>query len=211
MDPTDFTADLRPVLVPSLDVDYRPAHVVARVFTPAQCRRIVELGLQLGATTAEVGARDADVEAVDETRRSKTAWIGYTDQTAWLFDRLARVAVRVNQHYGFDLTGFTEDVQFTVYDEPGAFYDWHQDGLAGAVALRKLSIVVQLSDPSDYDGADIEIFPIALDRLDTGWPARARRQGSAIVFPAFEHHRVTPLRRGARYSLVCWVGGPPFR
>jgi PKHD-type hydroxylase len=207
----DFTTDLRPLLLSEVDVDYEPARIVARVFTTAQCRRIVELGLGLGAASAEVGARDREVAEVAETRRSKTAWIPYGEETSWIYDRLARVAVDVNARYGFDLTGFTEDIQFTVYDEPGAFYDWHQDGLAGAVAVRKLSIVVQLSDPAGYEGADLEIFPIGLDALDPSWPTRARRQGGAIVFPAFEHHRVTPLVRGARHSLVCWVGGPPFR
>jgi PKHD-type hydroxylase len=119
-----------------------------------------------------------------------------------------------HQTYGFDLAGFTEDLQFTTYDRPGSFYTWHQDGLDGAVAGRKLSLVVQLSDPASYEGSDLELLDVAEDYSDddrAAWRTRARRRGTVIAFPAFEYHRVTPLISGTRHSLVCWIGGPPFR
>ena len=82
---------------------------------------------------------------------------------AAIFDKLTKVAQRANRLYGFDLLGFTEDMQFTMYDRPGAFYDWHQDGLEGEMAGRKLSLVVQLSDPDDYAGGELQLFNIIED------------------------------------------------
>jgi PKHD-type hydroxylase len=207
----EFTSELRPLFVPDVDVAYEPAVIVPRAFTPLQCDRIIALGSSLDVSGAQVGARDVEVDEVLETRRSKTAWIVYDESTAWIYDKLGAVAARANRIYGFDLSGFTEDIQFTVYDEPDAFFDWHQDGLAGEVAARKLSMVLQLSEPDDYAGARLELFPIAHDGIDTDWSERAHRRGTVIVFPAFEHHRVTPLLDGTRHSLVCWIGGPPFR
>lgn len=206
----DFSAEIRPLFVPDVDVSYEPAIVVPRAFTAAQCDKIVNLGTELQPSTAEVGARDDEIAEVDDTRRSKTAWIPYREETAWIYARLADVALRANREYSFDLSGFTEDVQYTVYDEPGAFFDWHQDGLAGEVAVRKLSMVAQLSDPRTYEGAELDIFSVSVDG-DTDFVARMHRRGSVVVFPAFEPHRVTPLVGGVRLSLVCWIGGPPFR
>jgi len=199
------------VFVPLGEREYEPCVLVPHALTERQCDRAVALGRALEAEESRVGD-DPDAAADDTTRRSRTAWIGDDDDTAWLYGRLTRVVARANRAFGFDLIGFTEDVQFTRYDEPGAFYDWHQDGLAGDVAGRKLSVVVQLTDPDDYAGSDLELFGVACGGPpDPDWTAATRARGTAIVFPAFEHHRVTPLERGARCSLVCWVGGPPFR
>ena len=124
------------------------------------------------------------------------------------------MAERANRRYGFSIDGLAEDLQFTIYDRPGAFYTWHQDGLDAEVSHRKLSIVVQLTEPSRYSGADLEFLEVDADYDDVQrdeFHSRCRRQGTAVVFPSFEFHRVTPLVAGVRHSLVCWVAGPPFR
>jgi PKHD-type hydroxylase len=184
---------------------------MAGAFTARQCDHIVRLGESLRLDAAEL-ASDAALD--DGLRRSRVAGIGPGSDTGWLFDKLARLAQRANRRYGFDLAGFGEDLQYTVYDEPGAFYTWHQDGLTGEVATRKLALVVQLSDPDDYEGADLELFDAVAD-LSPSELAEANRErrgrGTAVAFPAFEYHRVTPLVSGVRRSLVVWVSGPPFR
>ena len=84
------------------------------------------------------------------------------------------------------------------------FYDWHTD-FAGITPRRKLSISVQLSRPEDYDGGDLEL-------LFTSSPYKAARErGKFIVFPSFCLHRVTPVTRGTRWSLVAWVLGTRWR
>lgn len=190
---------------------YRPFLIRARVFSPAQCRRIVELGRRL---PAERGGLIDGGGAADGIRDSAAAWLPPGADTTWIFERLAGVVERANRSYGFELDGFAEDLQFTTYDRPGSHYTWHQDGLDTTVASRKLSVVVQLSDPDAYRGADLEFLEVAEDygpHERAEYLRRSRALGAAVVFPSFEFHRVLPLRRGVRHSLVAWVAGPPFR
>lgn len=191
--------------------DYRSHVTFDRAFTVRQCERIVALGDALGAGTAELSG----VEVPDDgLRRSRVAWIGQQPDSAWIFDKLAALVVRANRVWRFDLEGFGEDLQYTVYDEPGAFYTWHQDGLVGEVSTRKLALVVQLSPATAYEGGDLEMFDVVADSSPEqleAWHRTVRVQGSVTAFPAFEYHRVTPLVSGVRRSLVVWVSGPPFR
>jgi PKHD-type hydroxylase len=191
--------------------EYTSHVVIEGALTPAECAAVVALGEALDTGGGElVGDTVTDVAL----RRSRVAWIGRDDNTAWLFDRLSELAVRANRTWKLDLTGFEEDLQFTIYDEPGAFYTWHQDGLDGDVATRKLAIVVQLTSPDAYEGADLEMFDVIADwdpEPLADWRARVRALGTATAFPAFEYHRVTPMVSGRRASLVAWVSGPPFR
>lgn len=211
--------EVRPLLAQPTPPPYEPLQVHPRVFTGPQCDRIVELGCSLPSDAAALEGEEGEATNDPSLRSSRTSWIPVRDDTEWIYRKLATVAERANRRYRFELTGFSEDLQFTTYDHPGAFYTWHQDGLDGTVGHRKLSLVVQLSDPGSYTGGDLELFatspdpcadpqaePPATDEL-----AAARERGTVLVFPSFEFHRVRPLRSGVRHSLVCWVSGPPFR
>ncbi|HUF73295.1 MAG TPA: 2OG-Fe(II) oxygenase [Gammaproteobacteria bacterium] len=84
------------------------------------------------------------------------------------------------------------------------FYDWHTD--FGDIAPRRtISITVQLSRPEDYDGGELELFfrspPASMDRT----------RGAFIAFPSFAVHRVAPVTRGTRWSLVAWICGDRWR
>ncbi|MBO6703680.1 MAG: 2OG-Fe(II) oxygenase [Pseudomonadales bacterium] len=186
-----------------------------RVFGRRQCERIIKLGLDQPVDEGLVsGGASSDVEKRKDhlLRKAGVAWISPSDDNLWVFDKLSEIIHRANKTYQYDLQGFTEDAQFTCYDRVGDFYDWHQDGLEGELAVRKLSVVVQLSDAHDYEGADLELFGLSCEQeVADAWRQDLRRQGSAVVFPAFEYHRVRPLISGKRYSLVCWIGGPPFK
>lgn len=205
--------DARPLLPAPSRPGYRSHEIVDRAFSPGECDRIVALGT---ARAAETGALSAAAGAREDAtlRRSRISWVPPGPGADWIYARLARLVARANRRWRFELTGFAEDLQFTRYDEPGAFYTWHQDGLDGEVALRKLAVVVQLSDPDHYGGGDLQLFDVSVD-LDPAdladWTARVRARGAAVVFPAFEYHRVMPLEHGERHSLVAWVSGPPFR
>ena len=190
--------------------DYQCPLVYPRVFGVRQCERIVAAGLQLPRESGAVAGDRADLH--DATvRQAEIAWLPLDSSTDWIYRKLDAVVQRANRVYGYRLTGFTEDAQFTCYHKTGAFYDWHQDGLEGELAGRKLSMVVQLSHPEDYTGSNLELFSLSSDpEIAATWTDALRLQGSVIIFPAFEFHRVTRLLSGQRYSLVCWVGGPPF-
>ncbi len=199
-------------MLPAVETPSYASHVVLPgAFGPRQCERIVETGEAFGADDARLASDDPLDESL---RRARVAWIPPEPDTAWLFEKLGALGRRANRTYGFDLTGFGEDLQYTVYDEPGAFYTWHQDGLASDVSSRKLALVVQLSEPHTYEGCDLELFDTVTDLApeDLAESARERRVlGTVIAFPAFEYHRVTPLVSGVRRSLVVWLSGPPFR
>lgn len=139
-------------------------------------------------------------------RRSHIVWLDHdAPDTAWIAARLTRLVAEVNREvFNFALTGFDEDIQLTEYRaEVAGFYDWHADiGGRGIPQSRKLSLTVQLSDPADYDGG-------ALELNSRGEPEVAPcGRGTAIAFPSYVLHRVTPVTRGVRRSLVVWVHGP---
>jgi PKHD-type hydroxylase len=92
----------------------------------------------------------------------------------------------------------------TAYGAEGR-YDWHIDVGPESLSIRKLSFVVQLTAPEDYDGGDLELM--------AGLPAQfgVRDQGTMVCFPSYVLHRVRPVERGLRRTLVGWVSGPPYR
>jgi PKHD-type hydroxylase len=203
---------VRPQLTRPVAPDYEPVQLHPGVFSDRQCERIIELGCSLPSDDAGLEGAAGESTSDVSLRRSRTAWIPYDESSAWIYRKLALVAERANRRYRFELTGFEEDLQFTSYDRPGAFYTWHQDGLDATVANRKLSLVVQLSDPSEYEGAELEVFAtVEHSHRDGSAGDRNAARGTVVVFPSFELHRVCPLRSGVRHSLVSWVSGPPFR
>lgn len=141
----------------------------------------------------------------DELRKSSVMFIENTPKNDWIYQKLASIAITSNnQRYWFDLLGFHQELQLTRYSE-GDFFDWHLDFGAGEISARKLSITVQLSDPKDYEGGNLQ-FMINQKVVDA-----PREKGTIIVFPSFINHRVTPITKGTRQSIVGWVSGPPYR
>lgn len=150
-------------------------------------------------------SKEEEYEAI---RKSKTGWLALTPETTWVYDRLAYVARLANaQYWRFDLGGFVEDFQYTVYDEPDDHYSWHMDTVKQVAGKtpRKLSMVLQLSDPADYAGGDLQIKGGPTDTTVQ------RERGLITIFPSYMLHRVTPLESGVRKSLVVWISGPPFK
>jgi PKHD-type hydroxylase len=142
----------------------------------------------------------------DEIRRSEVNWLSNTPEVNWAFDKLSHVVSRVNADYfGFELTGFGEPLQLTNYHETRqGMYKWHQD-FGGSGASRKLSVVLQLSDPSEYEGGELQI-------LTSGQAISIqKKRGLITVFPAWTLHQVTPVVKGTRQTLVTWISGPQFK
>jgi PKHD-type hydroxylase len=128
-------------------------------------------------------------------RRTRISWIEESQETLWLFRKLVSAASTINQQaYCFDL-GALESLQYTVYlAGEASHYDWHVDH-GRTPRRRKLSLVLQLSAPTDYEGCDLQIYA----------------RGTLIAFPSYTLHRVTPITAGTRKSLVMWCSGPRFR
>ena len=170
------------------------------VFTPLEIEAIIALGeadeLDQGRTSGKHSPT---------TRDSFVQFLFPNSTTQWIFEKLSGVINEMNARYwGFDLSGFEQGLQFTRYQAPGQHYEWHCDS-GMMTGQRKLSLTVQLSEPDDYEGGDLELC----------WgpkPLKANRDRSMMtVFPSWTLHRVTPVTKGTRYSLVAWVSGPQFR
>lgn len=140
-------------------------------------------------------------------RKSRIKWLDSDrSETHWLYDKLMNFAQIANREiWNFDLVSTVDSIQYTEYNEGGGHYDYHLDIGAGSASLRKLSLVVQLSDPNDYSGGTLELLrgkhPEALPN----------NKGAVLIFPSYLMHRVTPVTRGLRRSLVIWVGGSHYR
>ena len=161
-----------------------------------------------GKQKAEVGV--GGVGSVNANiRRSDLNWLPNTPETSWVFETLAHAVSSLNaQFFRFNLVGFGEHIQLTNYDESEqGMYGWHVDmGPSVTSPCRKLSIVMQLSDPVDYEGGVLELRPHGKDII------KMRKQRSLIVaFPSWTLHQVTPVTQGNRQSLVAWISGPPFK
>lgn len=175
----------------------------ADAFTNEELDQIVEYAKTLPTQAAQV----SNGQNITEIRSAQVSWISNNEEAGWIYDRLAFVARQINsKFYNFDLYGFLEDLQFTVYKESTEdHYTWHIDMADQAPAARKLSLVLQLSDPSEYEGGELQTMsgpnPSVVDR----------QKGLIAAFPSYMLHRVTPVTKGTRYSLVVWICGPSFK
>lgn len=139
----------------------------------------------------------------------------------WMYDTLWHLFRVVNQRWQFDINSVSQ-AEILRYCSPNHKFDLHYDaGLLPAdgglgKSVRKLSMIIQLSDSEEYEGCDFEIIE-QLGGEDTAknifesMNEEARKKGSVIVFPSFQRHQITPLISGERKSLVCWASGPDWR
>jgi PKHD-type hydroxylase len=159
--------------------------------------------LELSEATIGLGANSG---SAPDWRKSRTGWLENNSDVGWFYDRMAFIARKLNSHfYRFDLYGFVEPMQYTVYGNGEDHYDWHIDSGTSDISPRKLSMSLLLSDPKDYQGGDLEFM--------SGKNAeRAKKdRGTVVAFPAYRLHRVSPVTKGVRKSIVVWTTGPQFR
>ena len=183
--------------LPAINPRLHTLHGRSGALSPDECRRVVELGERLPRTDGrvELGA--------DSYRVSHIAWIEPQPAHHWLYHKLALLFAQANRHYGFELTGFVDALQYTVYG-PEQHFEWHLDLGLDQTSARKLSMTIQLTEPHEYAGGDLEF--VNLDAGDQG-----RQLGAATFFPSYLAHRVTPVKSGVRRSLVAWGYGPAFK
>ena len=175
------------------------------IFTPKQCQMIINAGRSEPKQNASVGGREGKSGIDTETRTSHISWIPFS-KTTEMYKDIEKVMKTTNgNHFGFDGMQITEMAQYTEYPE-GGFYDWHIDSdthFAHEPSVRKISMTLLLSPDNEFEGGDLEI-------MKEGQAAKLK-QGHAIFFASFIRHRVTPVIRGNRKSLVMWFGGTPLR
>ena len=143
-------------------------------------------------------------------RESFTSWMQTSPNNLPILEKISYVVSEVNsKFFNFDLHGFYELGQLTSYTSQNkSHYDWHIDTAYGDhhAPPRKLSMSLLLSDSSEFEGGDLQV------KSDSDNPLTLeQKQGRAWFFPSYMLHRVTPVTKGVRRSLVFWFGGPSFK
>jgi len=175
------------------------------LFTPDQCRQVIECGRRQKPQKAQVGMNKPEGGLDTKKRVTTISWIPFKEMPE-MYDQVNGFIQKANRnHFGFEDVHVTEQAQFTEYPE-GGFYDWHMDSdvnMTHEPPVRKISMTLLLSHESQFEGGELELM------------AKGKRakltQGQAIIFASFLNHRVAPVTRGVRQSLVMWFGGTPFR
>jgi PKHD-type hydroxylase len=174
------------------------------IFTPEQCQLIINAGRSEPVQDGQVGGGAKGV--VDtKTRTSHISWIPFNKMPE-MYSTLEQIVNKTNNnHFGFEGVKITEQAQYTEYPA-GGFYDWHMDSDVVGMnepPVRKISMTCLLSHESEFEGGGLEL-------MSDGKIARPK-QGQAIFFASYIRHRVIPITKGVRKSLVMWFGGPSFK
>ena len=174
------------------------------IFTPEQCKMIIEAGRSEPKQTGQVGGGSGGT--VDtKTRTSHISWIPFKKMLD-MYKDIEKLMQKTNRnHFGFDGMTLTEPAQYTEYPE-GGFYDWHIDSdtnFAHEPPVRKISMTCLLSPENEFEGGDLEVM--------SECKVAKLRQGQIVFFASFVRHRVKPVIKGNRKSLVMWFGGTPLR
>jgi len=174
------------------------------IFTPEQCQMIINAGR---SEPKEMGkTQKKEDEGLDiQKRTSHISWIPFKKMIP-MYKDIERILISTNaNHFGFEGVKITEQAQYTEYPE-GGFYDWHVDSdlsFEHEPPVRKISMTCLLSPESEFEGGHLEM-------MDENKIIKLK-QGQAIFFASFLKHRVTPVSKGNRKSLVMWFGGPPLK
>lgn len=152
---------------------------------------------------------DSSGDYANNIRNSHVSWLQPTQETVVIWEKILDTISQVNRRYfQYDLSGCHEMAQLTSYHHSEQqHYSWHIDrGVTDCGVPRKLSMTLLLSDPSEFEGGELQL------KVDSDEPVTVeQKRGRAWFFPSFMLHRVTPVTRGLRRSLVLWVGGPAFK
>ena len=193
-----------------------PAHI---------CDDIIKYGLQIKeemAVTGGYGDQKLNRQQVKDLKKKRDSNIVWLSES-WIYREVQPYIRQANASAGWNFEwDHSEACQFTKYNK-GQYYDWHCDGWGGVYnrpdtpshgKIRKLSVTLSLSDGKEYKGGDFEVDFRDKDpdkKVNTRVVKEIRPKGSIVVFPSDLWHRIKPITKGVRYSLVIWSLGWPFK
>ncbi len=181
------------------------------VLTPEQCDELISIGQNEPKINATIGTTEKITKLDEKYRKSIISWIPFAKAVPTYQVIRQWMEVTNNNYFGFDTVQLSEQGQYAEYHK-GGFYNWHMDSnveMASMPTVRKISMALLLNDPKDFEGGDFEIF--CGETLDSEKNKYKLKQGHAIFFASFLLHRVMPVIKGNRKSLVMWFGGSPLR
>ena len=169
-----------------------------------KCEALNEMAMKLEVNTAthtEEGKID------DKVRKTEVRWLPWPvqDQSySWIYNQINDLIIEVNSKFQFDIYGIGEQIQHATYKK-GDHYDWHMDVGNENLSIRKFSMTLLLDEQDSFEGGELGL------KLGSGENQYQIDQGTAIFFPSWNLHRVLPVTKGTRRSLVVWVTGNPYR
>ena len=177
------------------------------VFTLEECNKIIEIGRSQPKEDSKIFNKKQKITQEYDLRKSNVSWINFSNPDAnFLFNKIETMLHQINQNnFGFENITLTEAAQYTEYG-PGDHYDWHMDCSVNMLTqpkVRKISMSLLLSPSNEYEGGDLS-FIRQSKKLKL-------EQGYATFFASFIMHKVSPVTRGLRKSLVMWFGGTPLK
>jgi PKHD-type hydroxylase len=195
-----------------------------KVLSKKFCDKVIKEGLKRKKEKAIIGKHASsksmskkELKTLKSIRDSDVVWMN--DQ--WLYDEIHPYINKANQQAEWNFqTDWCESFQFTLYKK-NQFYDWHQDcfdepftsGNENKIGkIRKLSATILLNSPKQFSGGELEFsFIKNPSESEIIKCKEITEPGSIIVFPSHQWHRVAPIIKGTRYSLVLWCLGAPFK
>jgi len=192
---------------------------------PHLCEDIIKLGNAQQELIASTGSIDVEkvsekeLDFMKQKRNSNITWL----EEQWMYDIIDYYVKEANKEAGWNVdVNWYESIQFTKY-KLNQHYGWHQDSWSEPYKddahknyrgkIRKLSCIIALSDPNDYEGGNLDFkfyddIPDQEQKIHTCEQIKPR--GNIVVFPSYIWHRVQPVTKGTRYSLVAWGLGNPY-
>ena len=174
------------------------------------------------AVTGGLGDRKLNKKEIQDLKKKRDSDIVWLNER-WIYNAIHPYIHAANKDANWNFHwDFSESCQFTKYKK-GQYYDWHcdswdrpydQPNTQSHGKQRKLSVTLSLSDDKDYTGGELEFDMRNTDpdkKPNTHVLKEIRPKGSLVVFPSDVWHRVKPVKRGVRHSLVIWNVGDPFK
>jgi len=196
------------------------------VLSPKFCNEIIEYGKRNQEEFARTGGfkgKDLSKDQIKEIKKKRNSNIVWMNDQ-WIYKEILPYVHAANRNAGWNFNwDYSESCQFTKYN-PGQYYGWHCDSWNEPYAdkdnpdtfgkIRKLSVTCSLSDPSEYKGGELEFNfndPEKTKKQNIRKCVEILPKGSICVFPSFVWHRVCPVKKGTRHSLVIWNLGESFK
>lgn len=175
-------------------------------FSDAEIESIINMANAQPLETSVVGNRMDNFKVDSSYRSSNISWLAHGADTEWIYKRISSLVLVANSEcWQMDIAGFGENLQVAQYNSStGGYFDWHMD-TGESLSHRKISVTVQLSNENEYEGGELQLKTSRRNR------AVSKAKGSVIMFPSYILHRVSPVTKGVRRSMVVWISGPPFR
>ena len=180
-------------------------------FNDEMCDRIINDCSSIPTQEALVGSGVGEI--VDTSiRKTQVKFFNSGDRKyQYIFDEVWKMAIQANSDFFNVHITKLDFLQLGEYsaDQLGEYKEHHDVFWLNNDPMyhRKLSMIIQLSDPNSYVGGDFQLT----ECTHTPTPEDVRARGTAMFFPSFLRHRVLPVTRGKRYSLVAWFEGPKWR